>query len=133
MYYFFFSLLTSQIRIRVGEYDFSNVEEELPYAERSVARKIVHPKYNFFTYEYDLALVQLDKPIEFAPHIRPICLPTTDDLLTGRNATVTGWGRLSEGGTLPSILQEVIFILNFAKLTIFTILNFQGSSSNCEQ
>lgn len=100
-------LLTSQIRVRVGEYDFSNVEEELPYAERSVARKIVHPKYNFFTYEYDLALVQLDKAIEFAPHIRPICLPTTDDLLTGRNATVTGWGRLSEGGTLPSILQEV--------------------------
>ncbi|XP_066247121.1 serine proteinase stubble isoform X1 [Euwallacea similis] len=100
-------LLTSQIRIRVGEHDFSNAEEELPYSERSVARKIVHPKYNFFTYEYDLALVQLDKPIQFAAHIRPICLPATGDLLIGENATVTGWGRLSEGGTLPSILQEV--------------------------
>ncbi|XP_050308486.1 serine proteinase stubble isoform X2 [Anthonomus grandis grandis] len=100
-------LLTSQIRIRVGEFDFSNAEETLPYAERSVAKKIVHPKYNFFTYEYDLALVQLDKPIEFEAHIRPICLPASDDLLVGENATVTGWGRLSEGGTLPSVLQEV--------------------------
>lgn len=100
-------LLTSQIRIRVGEYDFSSVQEELPYVERSVARKVVHPKYNFFTYEYDLALVQLDKPLEFANHIRPICLPASDDLLIGENATVTGWGRLSEGGTLPSVLQEV--------------------------
>ncbi|GJQ83319.1 hypothetical protein Trydic_g15957 [Trypoxylus dichotomus] len=100
-------LLTSQIRIRVGEYDFSSVQEELPYVERAVARKIVHPKYNFFTYEYDLALVQLDKSLEFAPHISPICLPASDDLLIGENATVTGWGRLSEGGSLPTVLQEV--------------------------
>ncbi|KAL3278895.1 hypothetical protein HHI36_016415 [Cryptolaemus montrouzieri] len=100
-------LLTSQIRIRVGEYDFSSVQEELPYVERAVTKKVVHPKYNFFTYEYDLALVQLEAPLEFLPHIAPICLPASDDLLIGENATVTGWGRLSEGGTLPSVLQEV--------------------------
>jgi len=64
-------------------------------------------RYNFFTYEYDLALVQLDRSLEFAPHVAPICLPGTDDLLVGETATVTGWGRLSEGGTLPSVLQEV--------------------------
>lgn len=100
-------LLTSQIRIRVGEYDFSHVQEQLPYIERAVSKKIVHPKYNFYTYEYDLALVKLELPLEFAPHISPICLPATDDLLIGQNGTVTGWGRLSEGGTLPSVLQEV--------------------------
>ncbi|XP_055904986.1 serine proteinase stubble [Eupeodes corollae] len=100
-------LLTSQIRIRVGEYDFSHVQEQLPYIERGVSKKVVHPKYNFFTYEYDLALVKLEQPLEFAPHVSPICLPSTDSLLIGMNATVTGWGRLSEGGTLPSVLQEV--------------------------
>lgn len=99
--------MTSQIRIRVGEYDFSSVQELLPYVERGVSQKIVHPKYNYFTYEYDLALVQVDKPLEFLPHISPICLPASNDLLIGENATVTGWGRLSEGGTLPSVLQEV--------------------------
>ncbi|GAB1865236.1 Serine proteinase stubble [Camponotus japonicus] len=100
-------LLTTQIRIRVGEYDFSSVQERLPYVERGVAKKVVHPKYNFFTYEYDLALVRLESSLTFAAHISPICLPATDDLLIGENATVTGWGRLSEGGTLPSVLQEV--------------------------
>lgn len=80
-------MLTSQIRIRVGEYDFSHAQEEFPYVERAVTRKVVHPKYNFFTYEYDLALVQLEQPLEFAPHIAPICLPATEDLLIGRNAT----------------------------------------------
>lgn len=102
-------LLLSQIRIRVGEYDFSSVLEPYPYAERSAKKKVVHPKYNFFTYENDLALVKVDEPFEFMPHIAPICLPPdneSDDLI-GRNATVTGWGRLSEGGVLPSVLQEV--------------------------
>ncbi len=105
------SLLTSQIKIRVGEYDFSSIQEPYPFAERGVARKVVHPKYNFFTYEYDLAMVRLDSPLEYAPHIVPICLPGSDDLLIGENATVTGWGRLSEGGTLPSVLQEVSELL----------------------
>nr|AID60304.1 serine protease 3 [Nilaparvata lugens] len=100
-------LMKSQIRIRVGEYDFSTMSEPYPFAERSVTRKVVHPNYNYFTYEYDLALVRLDAALEFAPHIAPICLPGSDDLLIGENATVTGWGRLSEGGTLPSVLQEV--------------------------
>lgn len=82
-----FSLLTSQIRIRVGEYDFSHIQEEFPYVEKAIARKVVHPKYNFFTYEFDLALVKLESSLEFAQHIAPICLPGTDDLLIGRNAT----------------------------------------------
>uniref|UniRef100_A0A1I8QCR1 Peptidase S1 domain-containing protein n=1 Tax=Stomoxys calcitrans TaxID=35570 RepID=A0A1I8QCR1_STOCA len=100
-------LLISQIRIRVGEYDFAHVQEQLPYIERGVSKKVVHPQYNFFTYEYDLALVKMEQPLEFAPHVSPICLPQTESLLIGMNATVTGWGRLSEGGTLPSVLQEV--------------------------
>ncbi|KAG7159559.1 Serine proteinase stubble-like 1, partial [Homarus americanus] len=99
-------LLTSQIRIRVGEYDFSSVMEPFPYVERAVKRKAVHPKYNFFTYEYDLALVQMESPLEFLPHISPICLPGNNDLLIGERGTVTGWGRLSEHGRLPSILQK---------------------------
>lgn len=83
------------------------MQETLPYVERGVLKKIVHPQYNFYTYEYDLALVRLEQPLVFAPHIMPICLPASDDLLVGVNGTVTGWGRLSEGGTLPSVLQEV--------------------------
>lgn len=91
------SLLLTQIRIRVGEYDFSTAMEPLPYMERGAKKKVVHPKYNFFTYENDLALVQLDEPVEFAPHVSPICLPPDEVELIGKNATVTGWGRLSEG------------------------------------
>lgn len=71
--------------------------EPYPFVERGAKRKVVHPNYNFFTYENDLALVQLDEPLDFQPHISPICLPPENIELVGRNATVTGWGRLSEG------------------------------------
>lgn len=94
---YIYSLLLSQIRIRVGEYDFASAMEPYPFMERGAKRKVVHPNYNFFTYENDLALVQLDEPLDFQPHISPICLPPDNIELVGRNATVTGWGRLSEG------------------------------------
>jgi len=100
-------LALQSIRIRVGEYDFSSVSEPYPHIERAARKKVVHPKYNFYTYENDLALVQLDQPLQFPPHVAPICLPPDNIDLLGRNATVTGWGRLNEGGTLPTILQEV--------------------------
>ncbi|GIY02044.1 serine proteinase stubble [Caerostris darwini] len=100
-------LLKSQIRIRVGEYDFSTVQEPAPFQERGVEKKVVHPRYNFFTYEHDLALVKLDAPLQLQAHVRPICLPARDETFVGRNATVTGWGRLSEGGSLPTKLQQV--------------------------
>lgn len=90
-----------------------------------MARKVVHPNYNFFTYEYDLALVRLDSPLELAPHVLPICLPGSDDLLIGEPATVTGWGRLSEGGTLPSVLQEVSVIVKYLSNELVEMSNLE--------
>lgn len=100
-------LPVQSIRLRVGEHDFSSTTEPFPAIERAARRKVVHPKYNVNTYENDLALVQLDRPLQFPPHVAPICLPPDDIDLLGKNATLTGWGRLNEGGLLPTILQEV--------------------------
>lgn len=96
---FLYSLLIGQIKIRVGEYDFSSIQEPHGYVERGIAKKVVHPLYNFFTYENDLALVKLEEAIDYTkhPHISPICLPPNEENLVGKTATVTGWGRLSEG------------------------------------
>ena len=78
-------MLVAKIRVRIGEWDFSSTSEPLQNIERKIAKKIVHPKYNFFTYENDLALLKLDKRIDFQDNIIPICLPANDDLLIGNN------------------------------------------------
>ena len=80
-----FSLVISQIRVRMGEWDFSSTTEPHEHVERKVIKKVVHPKYNFFTYENDLALVRLEKKVPFQPNIVPICLPGNDDLLIGKS------------------------------------------------
>lgn len=45
-----------------------------------------------------MAILTLENPVDFTrfPHIRPVCLPSPDDLdlqLTNRTGTATGWGR----------------------------------------
>lgn len=49
--------------------------------------------------------------IEFISRIAietvPICMPSEVSDVTGRMATVTGWGRLKYNGGVPSVLQEV--------------------------
>ncbi|CAG2173672.1 unnamed protein product [Oppiella nova] len=100
-------LLKTQISLRIGEYDFSNTSEPYPHIKRGIKKKIIHPNYNSMTYENDLALIQVDEPIDFGAHIKPICLPPEDtDDLSDRNATITGWGRLSQGGERAAVLKE---------------------------
>ncbi|KAF5301626.1 hypothetical protein FQA39_LY10673 [Lamprigera yunnana] len=90
-----------------GEHDISGERESKRSISRNVKRVIVHRKYDAATFENDLALLELEHPLQFDEHIVPICLPREDEDFTGRMATVTGWGRLKYGGGVPSILQEV--------------------------
>lgn len=67
--------------------------------ERGLQRIITHPFFNDFTYDYDIALLQLDRPVEYSATIRPICLPAADHTFpTGKAIWVTGWGHTQEAG-----------------------------------
>ncbi|CAL7950620.1 unnamed protein product [Xylocopa violacea] len=90
-----------------GEYDLSGELEPKRSVTRNVRRVIVNRGYNPTTFENDLALLELESPIQFDVHIVPICMPEDGIDFTGRMATVTGWGRLKYNGGVPSVLQEV--------------------------
>ena len=70
----------------------------------------MHPLYDDYEIRYDIALVELSKPIQVAEyqHIRPICLPANGLPKPGAPVTVTGWGDTSEGAlAYSSQLREV--------------------------
>lgn len=90
-----------------GEFDISGNLETKRSISRNVKRVIVHRQYDAATFENDMALLELEHPVQLDDHIVPICLPREDEDFTGRMATVTGWGRLKYGGGVPSVLQEV--------------------------
>ena len=80
-----------------GEFDISGEVESKRSVSKNVRRVIVHRQYDAATFENDIALLELDSPIQFDSHIVPICMPEDDEDFTGRMATVTGWGRLKYG------------------------------------
>ena len=74
---------------------------------RRVQKVVTHRNFDKFTYEYDIALLEMQSNIKFQPNIIPICLPNSDSNLVGQIGTVTGWGRLSEYGQISPVLREV--------------------------
>uniref|UniRef100_A0A1I8PL66 Peptidase S1 domain-containing protein n=1 Tax=Stomoxys calcitrans TaxID=35570 RepID=A0A1I8PL66_STOCA len=91
----------------MGEFDISGDLESKRAVTKNVKRVIVHRQYDPATFENDIALLELESPVQFDTHIVPICMPSDTADFTGRMATVTGWGRLKYGGGVPSVLQEV--------------------------
>lgn len=71
----------------------------------------VHLSPEFTPYPYydsnDIAILEVDRPIQFSDIILPICLPTAPfynyDFL---KATIAGWGRMWSGGQNSQYLQE---------------------------
>ncbi|XP_011053690.1 PREDICTED: mucin-17 isoform X3 [Acromyrmex echinatior] len=90
-----------------GEYDISGELEPKRSVTKNVRRVIVNRGYDPATFENDVALLELESPVQFDEHIVPICMPEDGIDFTGRMATVTGWGRLKYNGGVPSVLQEV--------------------------
>ena len=114
----------SNLLVRIGEYNVLNLNEPHKHIDRFVINLVVqklikmlfrrvqkvvtHRNFDKFTYEYDIALLEMQSSISFQPNIIPICLPEdTDDNLVGRTGTVTGWGRRTEFGNISPVLREV--------------------------
>ena len=55
----------------------------------------------------DIAILVLKKPFKFTETVRQICLPSGRNTYEGKKGTVVGWGLLREGGSRPSVLQEL--------------------------
>lgn len=94
-----------RIIVILGEFD----QNEKTENERNmnVKRIILHKNYSHATLDYDVALLQLEFPIEYTDFIKPICLPRKDvDFIPGEYCFVTGFGLTEEDGEISTKLQE---------------------------
>ncbi|XP_065273257.1 suppressor of tumorigenicity 14 protein [Emys orbicularis] len=75
--------------------------------ERSIKSIISNSQFNDFTYDYDIAVLELQSPVTFTTSVQPVCLPdATHDFPSGKEIWVTGWGATAEGGVGATILQK---------------------------
>lgn len=110
----------SGIRIKLGKYHrHQNDTEEMEYG---VARVAIPSTFgNPRNYHDDIAVVTLDRKVEFTDYILPICLPYRGFLNSAGGAsktigTVAGWGRLGSNvnsGYADHLMEVTLPIQDF--------------------
>ncbi len=106
--------MTHFSKVVVGDHDITGSDGGQKVAPK---KWIIHPDYKKGApFNNDFAIIKLATPVKFSYRVSPICLPSPSANYDNRVATVTGWGRLSFKGKLPTILQKVYSILN---LTVY--------------
>ncbi len=100
-----------QIKVLLGEYEMHKHSEPLRSQQLGVEKIILHPYYHWKIQadRYDLAVLRLDAPVEYRPHILPICLPEKDVMPpVGTECMVSGWGATNPySKARPKLLQAV--------------------------
>ncbi|KAK5650380.1 hypothetical protein RI129_001409 [Pyrocoelia pectoralis] len=99
-------LQRTKIRVILGDHD-QTTTSEAPAKMRAVSAVIKNRNFDADSYNHDIALLKLRKPVVFSKNIKPICVPRVSEDPAGKLGTVIGWGRTMENGMLPGIVQEV--------------------------
>ncbi|XP_062982219.1 coagulation factor VII [Elgaria multicarinata webbii] len=99
----------SALTIKLGKHKVNRAEES--EQKSKVAEMFIHEKYTAKTVDNDIALLRLATPVNFTDYVVPICLPqprfAARILSFVEYSTVSGWGRLLEGGATSVALMRV--------------------------
>ncbi|XP_056392708.1 serine protease 27-like [Hyla sarda] len=103
------SMNVSEYTVYLGAHQLSGLQQSGVVA-RGVKRIIIHPDFTEVGSSGDIALIELEKPVNFTSSILPVCLPSASvKLPEGTLCWATGWGNIKDGERLPKpkTLQEV--------------------------
>jgi hypothetical protein len=80
------------------------------YSEIKRIRKIIpHEKFDIFTFNNDIAILELETPIFYSNKASPACLPDGSQRdFTNQLTLVSGWGRISEKLPTSKALRAVV-------------------------
>ena len=93
------------IDVMVGEHRVTSGSDG---TRHTTCRYADHPSYS--NVNWDFAILHLNTPVQLGARAIPVCLPQTsmnDAFLGGKTLTVSGWGKLTQGGSSPNVLHSV--------------------------
>ncbi|XP_052249271.1 uncharacterized protein LOC127857034 [Dreissena polymorpha] len=96
-----FSLLT----VKLG----ANNREHSETTQRVIKVEAIKPHSDHVYFERnDIALLQLESPVEYTTYIQPICLPeATEPLPLYSTCFTVGWGKVKWNGDYADVLQQL--------------------------
>ncbi|KAH8311737.1 hypothetical protein KR044_007760 [Drosophila immigrans] len=110
------------IGVRLGEHNLDTEQDCLfhdgikiacppPYEEYGIEEIRIHPKYMKGSISHDIALIKLDKNVEFKSHIGPICLPinyTLKEFDPDQIFNIAGWGKTEDDRPSSILLKAEV-------------------------
>ncbi|NXL94015.1 OVCH1 protein, partial [Alectura lathami] len=70
---------------------------------------VAHPHSNVVSDDSNIALVQLDVPVEYPVAVRPVCLPNSTEMLPSSSlCTVSGWALTEEAERLQQTQVPIL-------------------------
>ncbi|XP_058269350.1 coagulation factor X isoform X2 [Hemibagrus wyckioides] len=95
--------------VTLGDYDKFRPDEG--EQKIKVEKVVAHPHYHDYTFDSDIALLYLAKPVVFSSVVSPACLPNVQLAKRlerpGENGLVSGWGATSYLGRASRFLMKV--------------------------
>ncbi len=86
----FFNVLKCILTYRVGEHNPSTTSDG-QHQDIEVAKIISHPSYSRSTFNNDIALIKLERPVILSKYVKQVCLPDQDqDVPIGTECYITG-------------------------------------------
>lgn len=103
--------MAPEVEVRLGEHA-AGSEEDFLSTQNYTANVTVHENFDWTSFENDVALLKLDRKVQYTNRIQPICLPYKSDLAsrdeTDVSGWVAGWGVTRESGKASNVLRQVL-------------------------
>ncbi|XP_058790870.1 venom protease-like [Phymastichus coffea] len=97
--------------VRLGERNLKSKTDGANPRDILVEEAIVHPEFDEETLKNDIAILKLNKDVQFTNMIQPICLPLPNDVknrnYVGTFPFVAGWGATYYNGSSSDVLREI--------------------------
>lgn len=103
-----------QFSVRLGDHNIFSESDDFISNPQTYRVNSIRPHPNFKSHGFynDIALLKLDRPVDFTEYILPVCLPSEElsrqplDYLVAQTPSVIGWGSTYYGGRESASLRE---------------------------
>jgi secreted trypsin-like serine protease len=129
---------TAGLTVSLGDHNV-NSNTEANNIVRKIKTIVTHPKFTFKTMDADIAVLTMDKDVEYSATVGPVSLGRPENS-TGRYATAIGWGTLYSKGPLPDRLRKVLLKVrsqaacraNYGRITENMLCAGVGRKDTCQ-